>query len=224
MTLQGITQVGKAIPPRLPAAAAYAGFYKAMEPKFFETGTAFRAWLESEHASTAELWVGLHRKSAGRPSVTYAQALDAALCFGWIDGLRKTLDGGSYAIRFTPRKPGSPWSTVNIRRARELRALGLMTEAGLKAFEDRDEPRAALHSQARNAAQLSAEDERTFRANPAAWEFYARQTTSYRKTAAWWVIGAKRDETRRKRLLTLIEESERHRAIPPLAKLIRLKP
>jgi uncharacterized protein YdeI (YjbR/CyaY-like superfamily) len=195
-----------------------------MEPQFFETGTAFRAWLEKQHTSAAGLWVGLHRKSTGRPSATYREALDAALCFGWIDGLRKTLDGGSYAIRFTPRKPGSPWSTVNIRRVRELSALGLMTEAGLKAFEDRDEHRAALRSQARNTAHLGEEDERTFRVNAAAWEFYSRQTLSYRRTTAWWVIGAKRDETRRKRLLTLIEESERHRAIPPLVKLLRLKP
>jgi uncharacterized protein YdeI (YjbR/CyaY-like superfamily) len=195
-----------------------------MEPQFFETGTAFRAWLEKERASAAELWVGLYRRRTGRPSVTYPEALDTALCFGWIDGLRKALDGGSYAIRFTPRKPGSPWSTVNIRRVRELSALGLMTEAGLKAFKGRDEHRAALHSQARKTAQLGEEDERTFRANPAAWEFYSRQTLSYRKTAAWWVISAKRDETRHKRLLTLIEESERHRAIPPLVKLVRLKP
>jgi uncharacterized protein YdeI (YjbR/CyaY-like superfamily) len=224
MTLQGITQVKTAIPRRLPAAAAYAVLYEAMEPRFFETGTAFRAWLEKEHASAADLWVGLHRKSSGRPSVTYREALDAGLCFGWIDGLRKTLDGGSYAIRFTPRKPGSPWSTANIRRVRELSALGMMAEAGLKAFKDRDEPRAALHSQARNAARLSEEDERTFRANSEAWEFYSRQTLSYRKTAAGWVISAKRDETRRNRLLTLIEESGRHRAIPPLVKLIGLKP
>jgi uncharacterized protein YdeI (YjbR/CyaY-like superfamily) len=224
MTLQGITQPKMAIPRRPTDVAAYAVLYKAMEPKFFETRTAFRAWLDREHASAAEIWVGLYRKSTGRASVTYPEALDAALCLGWIDGLRKTLDGESYAIRFTPRKPGSPWSTVNIRRVRELSALGLMAEAGLKAFEDRDEPQAAFLSQARNTAQLGEEDERTFRANPTAWEFYSRQTLSYRKTTAWWVISAKRDETRRKRLLTLIEESERHRAIPPLVKLLRLKP
>jgi uncharacterized protein YdeI (YjbR/CyaY-like superfamily) len=195
-----------------------------MEPKFFETLTAFRAWFEKEHASAAEICVGLYRKRAGRPSVTYPEALDAALCYGWIDGLRKALDGESYSIRFTPRKPGSHWSTVNISRARELMALGLMAEPGLKAFEDRDERQAALRSQARNTAQLSKEDERTFRANPAAWEFYSRQTPSYRKGAAWWVVSAKRDATRRKRLLALIVESERHRAIAPLVKLIRIKP
>ena len=217
-------QVKIAAPRRSRAVAAYAVLYRAMEPKFFETLTAFRAWFEKEHASAAEICVGLYRKGTGRPSVTYPEALDAALCFGWIDGLRKTLDAESYSIRFTPRKPGSPWSTVNIRRARELKALGLMAESGLKAFEDCDERQAALHSQARNTAQLSDEDERTFRANPAAWEFYSRQTPSYRKGAAWWVVSAKRDETRRKRLLTLIEESERRRAIPPLVKLIRLKP
>jgi len=141
------------------------------------------------------------------------------LCIGCAGGMNT-----AGKRRFTPRKPGSPWSTVNIRRARELKALGLMAESGLKAFEDRDEPQAAFLSQARNTAQLGEEDERTFRANPAAWEFYSRQTLSYRKTTAWWVISAKRDETRRKRLLTLIEESERHRAIPPLVKLLRLKP
>lgn len=195
-----------------------------MEPKFFETATAFQEWLGKQHGSVAEIWVGLYRKGAGRPSITYPEALDSALCFGWIDGLRKTLDVERYAIRFTPRKPGSPWSTVNIRRVRELSALGLMREAGLKAFADRDEPQAAIRSQARNTAQLSAEDERTFRANPAAWEFFARQTPSYRKAAAWWVIDAKKNETRRKRLLKLIEDSASHRAIPPLLKLIRLKP
>jgi uncharacterized protein YdeI (YjbR/CyaY-like superfamily) len=195
-----------------------------MEPKFFETQTAFRDWLLRNRATATELWVGLYRKSAGRPSVTYPEALDAALRFGWIDGLRKMLDDDSYAIRFTPRKTGSPWSAVNIRRVRELNALGSMNEAGLKVFEDRDERKAATRSHARNTARLSEEDERGLRANPAAWEFYTRQTPSYQKAAAWWVIDAKKDETRRKRLLTLIEESERHRAIPPLAKLIRLKP
>jgi uncharacterized protein YdeI (YjbR/CyaY-like superfamily) len=198
--------------------------YHAMEPKFFETAAAFRKWLEKEQASSSELWVGLHRKSTGRPSITYPEALDTALCFGWIDGKKRTLDAESYEIRFSPRKTGSPWSMVNIRRARELCALGVMAEAGLKAFAHRKEPESENRAQARAAAQLSAEDEGIFRANRVAWDFYSRQTPSYRKAAAWWVISAKRDETRRNRLLTLIEDSEHHRAIPPMIKLIQLKP
>jgi len=195
-----------------------------MKPKFFETQKAFERWLASEHAGRVEIWLGLYRKSAGRPSITYPEALDAALCFGWIDGLRRTIDADSYAIRFSPRKPGSPWSAVNIRRVRELSALGMLREAGLNAFEDQDERQAELNSQARATAQLSAAAERTFRENPAAWEYFTRQTPSYRKTAAWWVISAKQEATRHRRLLTLIDKSARQRAIPPLAKYIRVKP
>lgn len=195
-----------------------------MEPKFFTTQTAFRKWLEKEHANAAEICVGLYRKSTGRPSITYPEALDAALCFGWIDGVRKTLDDESYTIRFTPRKQGSPWSMVNIRRVQELIALGQMREAGLSAFEGRDEQQAALHSQARRTAKLSDEEERTFRANPVAWEFYSRQTPSYRKTSAWWVMSAKKEETRRRRLATLIDDSADHRVVPPLGKFFQPKP
>ncbi len=195
-----------------------------MEPEFFETQIAFEAWLEREQASSAELWLGLYRKSAGRPSITYPEALDAALCFGWIDGLRKTLNPESYAIRLTPRKPGSPWSEVNIKRVRELQALGLVRPAGLRAFEMRDEQEAATHSQARKSAELSPADELAFRANPAAWAFFARQTPWYRKTAAWWVVSAKREEPRRQHLLALIQASMNERAIPPLTKYIRIKP
>lgn len=195
-----------------------------MGPKFFTTQMAFRKWLEKEHANAAEICVGLYRKSTGRPSITYPEALDTALCFGWIDGVRRSLDDETYTIRFTPRKRGSPWSMVNIRRVRELIALGQMHEAGLKAFEGRDEQQAARHSQERSTAKLSDEDERAFRANPAAWEFYSRQTPSYRKIAAWWVMSAKREETRRKRLLTLIDASAQQRVVPPLSKSFQSKP
>jgi uncharacterized protein YdeI (YjbR/CyaY-like superfamily) len=187
-----------------------------MEPVFFATPGEFRAWLEAHHASEAELLVGFHKKGTGRPSIIWPESVDEALCFGWIDGVRKRVDDDRFTIRFTPRQPGSIWSAVNIQRVEELTAQGRMHSAGLRAFAARDEERSRVYSYERAQAGLSAEDEAAFRANPQAWAFFQTQPPSYRKTAAWWVVSAKREETRRKRLAMLIVDSEQRRRIASL--------
>jgi uncharacterized protein YdeI (YjbR/CyaY-like superfamily) len=187
------------------------------EPTFFVTQADFRAWLEKHHESSRELWVGFHKKAVGRPSITWPEAVDEALCFGWIDGVRKSIDAESYMNRFTPRKPGSIWSDVNVRRARELSRLGLMSPAGRAAFRERTEARTAVYSyEQRNAPVLGDAYERQLRANPQAWDFFQSQPPGYRKAATWWVISAKKEETRQRRLGTLIEDSARGRRVPPL--------
>jgi uncharacterized protein YdeI (YjbR/CyaY-like superfamily) len=185
-----------------------------MQPTFFPTPSAWRAWLEKHHAKTQELWVGFYKKSSGKPSITWPEAVDEALCFGWIDGLRKRVDEISYTIRFTPRKPTSTWSAVNIKRVGELTKMGLMRPAGVKAFGRRKSDRSAIYSyEQRKGARLTGVDEKQFRAHKNAWKFFQGQPPWYRRTASWWVISAKKEETRRKRLARLIEDSEQGRAI-----------
>ncbi len=180
-----------------------------MDPNFFATSDDFRAWLEAHHEAADELWVGFYRKGSGRAGITWPQAVDQALCFGWIDGLRKRIDEVSYANRFTPRRPRSHWSAVNIRRVVELQRLGLMRPAGLKAFEARSEERTATYSyEQRQAARLEPEQEEQLRAKPRAWEFFQAQAPWYRRVAVHWVVSAKREETRRRRLAELIDASE----------------
>jgi uncharacterized protein YdeI (YjbR/CyaY-like superfamily) len=179
-----------------------------VEPVFFAAPSEFRSWLEENHERASELLVGFHKRSTGKPSMTWPESVDEALCFGWIDGLRRSLGPDGYTIRFTPRKPRSTWSAVNIARARELIAEGRMRPAGLRAFEARRDERSAIYAyEQRQDAKLAPEDERELRADDRAWEFFRAQPPSYRKTAIWWVVSAKRDETRRKRLRTLIEDS-----------------
>ena len=187
-----------------------------MSAVFFKTAAAFRAWLARHHASATELLVGFHKVGSGRKSITYQEALDEALAFGWIDGVRRRLDDESYSIRFTPRKPTSIWSAVNIKRVKELEVAGRMAPAGLAAFGKRDEKRSAIYSYERSAAALDGEALRTFAANEKALEFYERQAPWYRRTTAHWVISAKRPETRDKRLRTLIDYSARGERIPML--------
>ncbi len=184
-----------------------------MDVTFFESPSAFRAWFEENHAHAKELWVGFYKKSTGKPSITWPEAVDQALCFGWIDGVRKSIDENSYKIRFTPRKPRSIWSSVNIKRVGELLELGLMQPAGLKVFEERDQKKSELYSYERQKALLDTEFEQKFRANTKAWEFFQSQAPSYQKTATWWVMSAKKEETRLKRLMTLIEDSENGRRL-----------
>jgi uncharacterized protein YdeI (YjbR/CyaY-like superfamily) len=185
-----------------------------MEPSFFETPDGFRAWFEAHAEDAFELWVGFYKKGSGRPSITWPEAVDQALCFGWIDGIRKSIDEASYKIRFTPRRPGSIWSTVNIGRVAELSRLGLMRPAGLRAFAARDEQKSAIYShEQRQSVTLDPEAEREFRANEPAWAFFQSQPPSYRKALIWWVASAKRPETHQKRLATLIEESARGQTI-----------
>jgi uncharacterized protein YdeI (YjbR/CyaY-like superfamily) len=191
----------------------------ALQPTFFATPSEFRTWLEEHHETIQELWVGFYKKGSGRPSITWPESVDEALCFGWIDGLRKGIDEISYTIRFTPRKPRSNWSAVNIKRVAELTDLRRMRPAGLKAFEARAEEKSGIYAyEQRHAAELDAAEEQQFRANKPAWDFFQSQAASYRKTAIWWIISAKKAETRHKRLATLIEDSEHGRTIRPLTR------
>jgi uncharacterized protein YdeI (YjbR/CyaY-like superfamily) len=184
-----------------------------MEVTFFESPAQFREWLEEHHDKERELWVGFHKKGSGKPSITWPEAVDQALCYGWIDGIRKSLDATSYTNRFTPRKRDSTWSAVNIKRVGELTELGLMQPPGLKAFEGRDERKAELYSYERANVKLDGIYEEQFRANEAAWRFFQAQAPSYQRTALWWVMSAKKEETRQKRLATLIEDSEHGRLL-----------
>jgi uncharacterized protein YdeI (YjbR/CyaY-like superfamily) len=182
------------------------------KPTFFATSLAFRAWLEKHHSSSEELLVGFYKKATGRPSLTWPESVDQALCFGWIDGVRKRLDDVSYAIRFTPRRPGSSWSAINIARVRALKARGLMRTAGLDAFGRRHAERSRTHSyEQRYSATLAEEHQETFRANKGAWAFFRAQAPSYQRTMTYWVVSAKKLETRERRLKTLIEASARGR-------------
>jgi len=190
-----------------------------IEPTFFSTPADFRAWLEEHHDTSQALWVGYYKKATGKPSITWPESVDEALCFGWIDGLRKRVDEASYMIRFTPRRETSKWSVVNIKRVEELTTLGRMHPAGLKAFEHRTAGKSGTYAyEQRETARLDAAQEQQFRANLPAWEFFQAQAAWYRKTATWWVISAKKEATRQKRLATLIEDSAQGRTIGPLTR------
>ncbi|MGH2697888.1 MAG: YdeI/OmpD-associated family protein [Actinomycetota bacterium] len=189
-----------------------------MKPIFFATAGEWRAWLEKHHADSREVWMGLYKKSSGKPSITWPEAVDQALCFGWIDGVRRGVDDISYCNRFTPRRPGSNWSAVNIEKVQKLKKQGLMHPAGLAAFEERLAARSEVYSYERANAQLGDAYEKKLRANKKAWDFWQSQPPGYRRTATWWVISAKREETRRRRLGTLIEDSAAARRIALLAR------
>ncbi|MDQ6695416.1 MAG: YdeI/OmpD-associated family protein [Chloroflexota bacterium] len=194
-----------------------------MEPIFFPTQIEFRAWLEEHHETEQELWVGFYKKGSGTPSITWPQAVDEALCFGWIDGIRKSIDDVSYKIRFTPRKSRSTWSAVNIGRMAELTSLGLVHPAGYRAFEQRVDEKSSIYAyEQRKAPALDEELEQQFRANERAWTFFQAQNASYRKASIWWVISAKKEETRAKRFARLVEDSEQGRTIPPLTRSPRV--
>ena len=187
-----------------------------MKVAYFQSASDFREWLASNHAKVQELWVGFYKKNSGKLGISYQEAVDEALCFGWIDGLKKAVDEVSYTHRFTPRKPKSFWSAVNIKRVRDLKRLGRMTAPGLKAFAGRDEQKAMQYSYERSACKLEGAYEKQFRGHAKAWEFFQAQPPGYRRTASWWVISAKREETRGKRLAKLIETSERGRRLDML--------
>jgi uncharacterized protein YdeI (YjbR/CyaY-like superfamily) len=187
-----------------------------MRVEFFKCAAEFRAWLLANHEKKAELAVGFCKKTSGGPSVTYSEAVDEALCFGWIDGVRHSIDAERYRVRFTPRKPRSQWSAVNIRRARNLIEQVRMAPAGLSAFAGAEsQPRTYSYEQ-RNAAKLDAASERRFRANQKAWDFFQAQPPWYRRTATFWIISAKKLETKGKRLAQLIADSARQRPIKAL--------
>jgi uncharacterized protein YdeI (YjbR/CyaY-like superfamily) len=182
-------------------------------PKHFATPTAFRRWLERHHASERELWILFHKKASGKAGMTYREALDEALCFGWIDGRVKSIDGDSYMQRFTPRRPGSIWSNVNVRHIARLTAAGKMHPAGLTAFAARDEKKTGVYSFEKRPENFPADLEKIFRAKPTAWRFWQAQPPGYRRVITHWVISAKREETRQRRLTTLITESAAGRRI-----------
>jgi uncharacterized protein YdeI (YjbR/CyaY-like superfamily) len=188
-----------------------------MEPTFFANPDDFRAWLERHHASESELRVGFYKRGSGRAGITQKQAVDQALCFGWIDGRTNRIDDSAYMVRFTPRKPASIWSNVNVARVEELTRLGLMRPAGVAAFERRTAERSGVYSFERSeAAALEPEQEARFRANASAWEWFESQAPWYRRAALHWVVSAKRPETRERRLATLIEDSAGGRRIKTL--------
>jgi uncharacterized protein YdeI (YjbR/CyaY-like superfamily) len=186
------------------------------EPAFFATPDEFRAWLETHHQDAGELLVGFWKKGSGKPSITWPESVDEALCFGWIDGVRRSLGDEAYTIRFTPRKARSTWSAVNVRRAGELAAEGRMRPAGLRAFEARSVDRTAIYSYEQRHDDLAEPYAAELRADAKAWEFWRKQPPWYRKTASWWVTSAKKEETRRRRLASLIEHSANGRPIPQL--------
>jgi uncharacterized protein YdeI (YjbR/CyaY-like superfamily) len=183
-----------------------------MKVTFFKSAADFRKWLETHHAAAQELWVGYYKKSTGKPTMTWPESVDQALCFGWIDGVRKSLDEISYTNRFTPRRRRSNWSAINIKRAQELIDQGLMQSAGLKAFQAREERRSEIYSyEQQGSDNLPEPYAQRLKKNKTAWAFFQAQPAGYRKKVSWWIVSAKKEETRLKRLDKLIEESAQGR-------------
>jgi len=192
-----------------------------MKPKFFSAPELFRQWLEQHHASTQELLVGFHKKDSGKKSITYAEALDEALCYGWIDGVRRSLDDTSYTIRFTPRKPRSIWSNVNVKHVERLEKEGRMRPAGLEAYTQRDPKRTGIYAFENAPRELAAEYEKELRKHKGAWEYFQTYPPYLKKTVSFWVMSAKKEETRRQRLQRLVEscvKGERIGVLPKNAK------
>ena len=184
--------------------------------KFFKNQSELRHWFEKNFDKKTEQWIGFHKTKSGKASITWPQSVDEALCFGWIDGIRKSIDEKSYKIRFTPRKLRSIWSKVNLNRVAELTKLGLMQPSGLDIFNKRDAEKSNRYSFERESVLLKEEYEKKFKKNKNAWNFYESMPVSYKKPATWWVMSAKREETQLKRLEILIKDSEGGKKIPPL--------
>ncbi len=185
-------------------------------PQFFPTPKHFRVWLEKHHATERELIVGFYRKGSGKPSITWPESVEEALCYGWIDGVRHKLDDDSYTIRFTPRKPTSIWSKINLATIDRLITADRIAPAGLKVYEARDKARTSLYSFEREASAFTPEQQKRFRKHARAWKFFDAQVPSYKKPATWWVVSAKQEATREKRLTALIECSAQGLKIPHL--------
>jgi uncharacterized protein YdeI (YjbR/CyaY-like superfamily) len=175
---------------------------------FFASAEEFRRWLMKHHETARELWVGFHKKHTRRPTLTWPESVDEALCFGWIDGVRKSVGAEGYVIRFSPRKPRSIWSNVNIRKAQVLVENGRMQPAGHRAFAARDAKRSGIYLfEQRTNPELAPAELKQFRANSKAWKFFQQQPPGYRRIATWYVVSAKRPETRARRLSILITDS-----------------
>jgi uncharacterized protein YdeI (YjbR/CyaY-like superfamily) len=183
---------------------------------YFDSPAALSDWFEANHASIDELWVGYHRVATGVPSVTWSQAVDEALCVGWIDGIRKGVDDRRFVQRFTPRRPGSTWSAVNVAKVATLTAEGRMRPAGLAAFEARTAANTAMYGYEQGEVAFSADEITRFNALEGAWAGWLRRPPSYRKAATHWVVSAKRSETRERRLVALIEASAAGTDIQPM--------
>lgn len=191
-----------------------------MKPTFFRTPLELRDWLERYHDTTPELFVGFYKKGSGKPSITWPESVDEALCFGWIDGIRRTIDDESYVIRFTPRRTRSIWSAVNIKRMNELLRLGRVQPAGRRAFEARDLKRSAVYSyeQRQKDQRLAPAYAAKLKANRKAWTFFRSQAPWYQRTVSRWVMSAKKEETKLRRLATLIDDSAQQRRIGPVGR------
>lgn len=189
-----------------------------MKPTFFRSPDAFRRWLERHCGVKQELLVGFYKTGSGKTSITWPESVDEALCFGWIDGVRKRIDDVSYTIRFTPRKPTSIWSSINIKRVAFLTEQSRMTPPGLKAFEGRRENKSGIYSYEQRPDKLVEPYAGMLAKKPAAGRFFANQAKSYQRAAIWWVISAKKEETRLKRAQTLIELSGQGELIPQFIK------
>jgi len=180
----------------------------AMTPRFFATQEEFRKWLEKNHKKESELVVGFYKVNSDKPSMTWSQSVDQALCFGWIDGVRKSIDKNSYQIRFTPRKPTSIWSAINIKKIEELTKQGLMHPAGFSSFEKRKEEKSKIYSYEKEEMKFSQNFEKQFKANKKAWNYFQSLASSYKKISTNWVMSAKQEVTRLNRLNELIADSE----------------
>jgi uncharacterized protein YdeI (YjbR/CyaY-like superfamily) len=178
-----------------------------MKPKYFKSQSEFRRWLENNHDKEKELWLGFYKKNSGKPSITYPEALDEALCFGWIDGVRRSLGEDSYIQRFTPRRPKSIWSNVNVRHVERLKQLGRMAPPGLAAYALRTPERTGVYAFENSPHKLAVAYEKKFRANKKAWRFFDQMPPSFKRTCIFWVMNAKHEETRLRRLDSLIESS-----------------
>ncbi|WP_018478683.1 YdeI/OmpD-associated family protein [Pontibacter roseus] len=173
-------------------------------PTFFASPADFREWLEQNHATATSLLVGFYKVGSGRPSMTWPESVDEALCFGWIDGVRRSIDADSYSIRFTPRKPKSTWSAVNIRKVEELTRTGRMQAVGLASYAKREESNSVIYSYEKEAVPLSTDFENEFKANGQAWRYFQAQAPSYQKRMIHWVMDARQEATKRSRLQKLI--------------------
>lgn len=184
-----------------------------MTPIFFKDQIEFRKWLEKNHSKESELLAGYYKVGSGKPSMTWSQSVDQALCFGWIDGVRKSIDSERYCIRFTPRKPTSIWSTVNLKKVEQLKEKGLMKESGLEIYNKRKPAYSGLYSFENETSKLSDVFENEFMSHMSAWEFFKKQAPSYQKTILHWIMSAKQEKTQLSRLRKAIIASEKQTRI-----------
>jgi uncharacterized protein YdeI (YjbR/CyaY-like superfamily) len=184
-----------------------------MNPLFFPDQNEFRQWLDKNFKTQSELLVGFYRVDSGKPSMTWSQSVDEAICYGWIDGIRKSIDKNSYCIRFTPRKPSSNWSKININKVEALKQKGLMTPAGLEAYHKKKDENSGIYSYENETEKLTSHFEEIFRSSGPAWEFFINQAPSYKKMVIRWIMSARQEKTKLARLEKAINESTKQKRI-----------